>query len=87
MKKTMLTTTIILGVGVAMILVGSILQGIVWDPTVFDGEAFALALNTLGYIVALLSGIVLTALGISLAIRGEKECVEEKKDEKKKDKE
>ncbi len=84
----MLTTIIILGVGVAMVLVGSILQGIVWNVTTFDGEAFALALNTLGYIVALLSGIVLTALGISYAIKGEKEdCQKEDKDSKKKDKE
>lgn len=73
MKKTMFTTLIIFSVGIALILVGSILQGISWG-TGFDGTTFASALNNIGYIVTLLSGVVLMALGISTAIKGGCNC-------------
>ena len=93
MKKTMFTTLIIFSVGIALILVGSILQGISWGVG-FDGTTFASALNNIGYIVTLLSGVVLMALGISTAIKGGCNCQDDcacgckdEKKESKKDKE
>lgn len=84
MKKVLLATVIILSVGLAMVLVGSILQGITWSSG-FDGTAFAQALNSIGYIVAMLSGVALTGLGISYAIKGDsKDEKKEEKDEEKK---
>ena len=70
MKKLITAVIIILAVGLAMVLVGSILQGIDWTSTPdFDGTAFASALVNVGYIVAMLSGVVLAGLGVAYAVR------------------
>ena len=75
MKKLTLTTIIILGIGLAMILVGAVLEGIVNWGTGFNGDALASALTTIGYIVAMLSGVVLTGMGIAYAIKsGSSDC-------------
>lgn len=78
MKKFLLTTIVVLSVGLAMILIGSILQGITWS-TGFDGTSLAEALNNVGYIVAMLSGVVLAGVGVAYAVRGEdKNCPKDK---------
>lgn len=85
MKKLITTVIIILAVGLAMILVGGILQGISWQTPDFDGTAFASALNNVGYIVAMLSGVVLAGLGVAYAIKydgKEKENKEDKENKK-----
>ncbi len=81
MKKLITTTIVILAVGLAMVLVGSVLQGITWSSS-FDGTTLASSLTTIGYIVAMLSGVVLTGLGVAYAIKGD--CSKEEKDEKEK---
>ena len=63
MKKFIITTIVLLSVGLAMVLVGSILQGVNWSTADFNGDPFASALTTIGYLVAVLSGVVLTGLG------------------------
>ncbi len=80
MKKLITAVIIILAVGLAMVLVGSILQGIDWTSTPdFDGTAFASALVNVGYIVAMLSGVVLAGLGVAYAVRYDgKECSKDK---------
>ncbi len=81
MKKTLTTTIIILAIGIAMIIVGSVLQGISWSAD-FDGTQLASALTTIGYITAALSGIVLTGFGIAHALKPE--CKEEDAEKKQK---
>ena len=68
MKKVLILSTIILSVGLAMVLISSILQGVNWGGT-FDGTAFSNALNDIGYIVSMLSGVVVTGAGVSFAIK------------------
>ncbi len=84
MKKFIITTIVLLSVGLAMVLVGSVLQGINWSTADFNGDPFASALTTIGYLVAVLSGVVLTGLGVSTAILGncKKEKAEKEDDEK-----
>lgn len=85
MKKLITTVIIILAVGLAMILVGGVLQGISWQTSDFDGRAFASALNNVGYIVAMLSGVVLAGLGVAYAVKydgKEKENKEDKENKK-----
>lgn len=81
MKKVIMTTIIIVSIGLAMVLVGSILQGINWG-TGFDGTELATALSNIGYIVAMLSGVVLTGLGVAYAVRGENNKDSDEKKEK-----
>lgn len=83
MKKFILTTIVLLSVGLAMVLVGSVLQGINWSTADFNGDYLANALSTIGYLVAVLSGVVLTGLGVSTAILGNCKKDDEKKEEKK----
>ncbi len=83
MKKFITTTIVILSVGLAMVLIGAILQGINWG-TGFDGTSLASALNTIGYIVAMLSGVVLTGLGVAYAVRNDSK--DDKEKNKKEDK-
>ncbi len=68
MKKLITTTLIILAIGIAMIVVGSVLNGIAWNAS-FDGTSFASALNNVGYLAAALSGVVLTGVGIVSVIK------------------
>ena len=79
MKKFVTTAIVVLSISLALILVGSILQGITWG-TGFNGTAFANALNNIGYIAAMLSGVVLTGFGVATAVKGNSE--EENKDNK-----
>lgn len=79
MKKFVTTAVIVLSVSLALILVGGILQGITWS-TGFNGTAFANALNNIGYIAAMLSGVVLTGFGVATAVKGNSE--KENKDNK-----
>lgn len=74
MKKLTLATLIILGVGLAMVVVGAVLDGIAWNTTSFDGAALATALTNIGYIASMLSGVVLTGTGIAYAIRSGSSC-------------
>ena len=74
MKKLTLATLIILGVGLAMVVVGAVLDGIAWNTTSFDGAARASALTNSGYIASMLSGVVLTGTGIAYAIRSGSSC-------------
>ena len=82
MKKLTTAVIVFLAVGLAMILVGSILQGIQWQQN-FDGTAFAQALNNVGYIVAMLSGVVLAGIGVASAIKGESSKAKDQDKEKK----
>ena len=83
MKKFILTTIVLLSVGLAMVLVGSVLQGINWSTADFNGDPLASALTTIGYLVAVLSGVVLTGLGVSTAILGNCKKENEKKGDEK----
>lgn len=85
MKKLLTASIVVLAVGLVMVIVGGALRGIDWQLG-FDGQYIANALNNIGYIVTLLSGIVLTATAISCAIKGEKEeCKPAKKNKKDKE--
>lgn len=85
MKKLLTAAIVILSVGLAMILVGGVLQGVTWQGN-FDGQFLADALSNVGYIVAMLSGVVLTAVGVASAIKGgccDKDCKNQEKCDKK----
>lgn len=84
MKKLITTVIIILAVGLAMILVGGVLQGISWQTSDFDGTAFASVLNNVGYIVAMLSGVVLAGLGVAYAVKYDGKDKENKEDKENK---
>lgn len=71
MKKFMTTAIVILSIGLAMVLTGSVLNGIAWAAGGFNGAELAKALVNIGYIATMLSGIVLTGLGVACAVRGE----------------
>lgn len=81
MKKCVKTAIVILAVGLAMVLVGSILQGITWGNG-FNGALLAAALNNIGYIAAMLSGVVLTGFGVAAAVHGEDKTTNEEKEDK-----
>ena len=85
MKKILMSTVIVLSVVLAMVLIGSILNGISWSSD-FNGASFADALTSIGYIVAMLSGVVLTGLGVAYAVKTDcnKDCKNDKDEEKKK---
>ena len=69
MKKFSLTAIIILSVGLAMAIIGAVLSGITFgNGAKFDAAELARVLETIGYIAAALSGIVLVAIGVSYAI-------------------
>ena len=72
MKKLAFVTLVILSVGLAMVVVGAIFHSITFtgnfNPNTTSGLSDVLV--TVGYIVAGLSGVVLTALGVSTAIKG-----------------
>ena len=72
MKKLAMITLVILSVGLAMVVVGAIFHSIAFTGNFNPNTANGLSdvLVTVGYIVAGLSGVVLTALGVSTAIRG-----------------
>ena len=70
MKKIMTSALIVIAVAVAMVLLGSILKSIAWDGD-FDGSVIGVALTDLGYIGAVLSGIVLTGVTVASAAKGE----------------
>ena len=82
MKKLITTTIVILAIGIAMVVVGSVLKGVAWSPD-FDGSQLAIALSNIGYIVAALSGIVLTGVGIVAAVKSTNS--DDKQDKEKKD--
>lgn len=82
MKKLITTTIIILAIGIAMIVVGSVLKGITWSAD-FDGTQLASAFNNIGYIAAALSGVVLTGSGIATAVKSNN-CSSEEKSNKEK---
>lgn len=79
MKKLFTTTIVILAVGLAMVLVGGILQGINWGVG-FDGTALATALTSIGYIASMLSGVVLTGAGVAYAVKGDCKPKDDDKD-------
>ncbi len=82
MKKLITTTIVILAIGIAMVVVGSVLKGVAWSSD-FDGSQLAIALSNIGYIVAALSGIVLTGVGIVAAVKSTNS--DDKQDKEKKD--
>ena len=71
MKKFIGTAIIILGISLAMVLIGSVLQGITIAGTGFDMQYLSKALVNVGYIAAVLSGIVLTGLGVAFAVKND----------------
>ena len=68
MKRFSIAALIVLSVGLAMTVVGSVLVGVTFTGN-FDATPLAATLREIGYITAALSGIVLVALGVSHAIR------------------
>ena len=68
MKKFTLTAIIILSVGLALAIIGAIFNDITWTGD-FEPTALAGVMQTIGYIAAALSGIVLVAIGVSSAIK------------------
>ena len=77
MKKLVKISAIVLFVSLALILVGSILRGIAWEPE-FDGALMGVAFNNIGYIAFTLSGVVLTSAGVLMAAKGDCGCNKDK---------
>ena len=74
MKKGFSTAFVVLCVGVAMTLVGSILRGFAGaiSTSNFNMEPLAVAMLLLGVLAVVLSGVVLTAIGAVRALKEEK---------------
>ena len=81
MKKLIKISAVVLFISLAMILVGSILRGIAWEPE-FDGALMGVAFNNIGYIAFALSGVVLTRVGVLMAAKGDCGCNKDKGQEK-----
>ena len=75
MKKLSVSASITLSIGLAMIIVGAVLRSI-WGLSTAAGSSFnattlATAFESVGYVLAVISGVVLTAYFIVGAIKGE----------------
>jgi len=70
MRKLSMVTIITLAVGLTMAVIGAIFQDITWTGN-FNPVNLAGVLETIGYITAAFSGIVLVALGVSSAVKSE----------------
>ena len=68
MSKLSTTAIIVLAIGLAMAIVGAVMQGINYTGD-FNGQPLASVLREIGYIAAALSGIVLVASGVASAVR------------------
>ena len=68
MKKLVLTSTITLAVAVALIFVASVLRSIAFVD--FNPATLANAFYTIGYLVAVLSGVIITGCTCVSAVKG-----------------
>ena len=69
MKRLTITSLITLTVGLALVVVAAVFDSIVWG-TGFNGANLVAPLNSVGYLTAAFSGIVLTAVAVASAVRG-----------------
>ena len=76
MKTNTKALVVVLFVGLAMAIVGSIFMGIA--PGDFNLIPLGMTLRDIGYITFALSGIVLTGLSVASAVSGEQKKHEKK---------
>ena len=69
MKKLITSSTIAVSVGLVLVLVGGILRSITFD-TAFNPATLANASFTIGYLIAVLSGVLLAGCSIVSVIQG-----------------
>ncbi|MCL2756442.1 MAG: hypothetical protein FWE45_05360 [Firmicutes bacterium] len=69
MKKLMLISLITLSVGIVLVLTAGILRSITFDLTTFNPTTLNNAFTTVGYLIAVLSGVVFTGLVIVSVIK------------------
>lgn len=81
MKKLLTTLVVVLAVGLAMVLIGGVLNSVTWTAD-FDGTKLASALTTVGYIVSVITGVVLAGTGVAYAISTSKSEADKKDDKK-----
>ena len=70
MKKLKVTSLVTLSVGLALVTVGGVLRSINFDTSVFNPATLASAMFTVGYLMAVLSGVLLTGSAVVGAIKG-----------------
>ena len=75
MKKGILISLILMGVGIASVIVGAILNGVA--PTITGDDAFnivplAQALSWIGAVLFLLPGIALVAFAVAHAVKDDR---------------
>ncbi|MDR0850621.1 MAG: hypothetical protein LBN07_04050 [Christensenellaceae bacterium] len=83
MKKLMLVSAIVLGVGLTLVLVAGILASITswgggFNPTAGTPSLVSVFSN-IGYLAAVLAGVTFVSTAIATAIRGEDKDKENKK--------
>ena len=77
-KKVTIATIVLLAVGLAMVVIGAVLGsvtslgGVLSADKPFIATNISSALNTIGYLMAMLSGVVLAAVCVSGAFNKEK---------------
>ena len=72
MKKLMVTSAIILSVGITLVLIAGVLASITWtgsfNPTA-GTPSLVSVFNNIGYLAAVLAGVTLTATAVATAIQ------------------
>jgi len=74
MKKTFVFTAVMFAVGIALTIVGAIFAGVVptmTEPDAFDLAPLARTLTILGIVTTALCGVVLVAIGVAKAVKGD----------------
>ena len=75
MKKGILITLILMGVGIAAVIIGAILNGVaptMTEPDSFNIVPLAQALSWIGAVLFLLPGIALVAFAVAHAVKDDK---------------
>ena len=70
MKKLVVSSAVILAVGLTLVLVAGILRSVTFDTTVFNPATLANAMSTIGYLVAALAGVILAGCACVTVARG-----------------
>jgi len=72
-KRLTVVSSILTAVGLVLVLIAAVMGSLTNIPTTPFAVTYLLsAFNTIGYVVAILAGVLLVASGVSTAVKGEK---------------
>ena len=71
MKKVMLSSAIVTSVGLVLIIVSAVLKSVVIATTNFNVEYLTAAFDAIGYLMAVIGGVIWAATEIAAVIKGQ----------------